>query len=89
MRRPVANAQSGKPEATPELYARVFENTPDGQVILEDLVARFARQALRRGGIDAILETYGRDGERRVVEFIVAQINRAAGIVPAATEEET
>lgn len=70
-----------KPEALPaEVYARVFENHAEGRQILEELTRRFARPAVTAGGIDAILQTYQRDGSRKVIEFIVARINQAAGI---------
>lgn len=48
----------------PEAYARVFENHAEGAQILEELTARFCRPAKVTGGIDAILQTYHRDGAR-------------------------
>jgi hypothetical protein len=65
---------------TPKEYAALFEDDRRGAAILEDLTKRFARQAVVTGGIDAVLQTYHRDGMRRVVEFIVSQINRAHGV---------
>lgn len=67
-------------QVTPEMYARVFENHAEGVLILEDLVKRFHRPAKLEGGIDAVLTTYHREGARSVVDFIVAQINRANGV---------
>lgn len=64
----------------PEAYARVFENHAEGAQILEELTARFCRPAKTTGGIDAILQTYHRDGARSVIEFIVARINQAHGV---------
>lgn len=64
----------------PEAYARVFDMTPEGKAVLEELVRIFARPAKLTGGIDAILATYHNDGARRVVEFIASQINRANGV---------
>lgn len=64
----------------PAVYARVFENHAEGRMILEELTARFARPAVTSGGIDAILQTYQRDGSRRVIEFIVGRINQASGV---------
>ena len=61
----------------PEVYARVFEGHAEGTLILAELVRVFAKPAKLEGGIDAILLTYHRDGQRSVVEFIVNQINRA------------
>lgn len=66
--------------ATPQDYLDVFERHPAGQIVLEDLVQRFSKQAVTSGGIDAVLTTYLRIGERRVPDFILTQINRANGV---------
>lgn len=65
---------------TPDLYKQVFEDDRRGAAILEHLTQMFARQAVTTGGIDAVLQTYHRDGARRVLEHIVGQINRANGV---------
>lgn len=65
---------------TPAEYAALFEDDRRGAAILEHLTRTFARPAVVTGGIDAVLETYQRDGQRRVLEFIVNQINRAHGV---------
>ena len=65
---------------TPDLYKQVFEDDRRGAAILEHLTQLFARPAVTSGGIDAVLQTYHRDGQRRVLEFIVGQINRANGV---------
>lgn len=65
---------------TPELYKELFEDDRRGAAILEDLTQRFARPAVTHGGIDAVLQTYHRDGMRRVIEHIVGMINRAHGV---------
>jgi hypothetical protein len=75
-------------EPTPQDYAQIFEDHKVGAAILEDLTRRFARPAVVSGGIDAVLQTYQRDGMRRVIEHIVAQINRAHG-VPDANADDT
>ncbi|MEJ2895817.1 hypothetical protein RVU96_16810 [Bordetella avium] len=64
----------------PQAYKEIFEDDRRGAAILEDLTARFARPAVVTGGIDAVLQTYQRDGMRRVIEHIVNQINRASGV---------
>jgi Ni,Fe-hydrogenase maturation factor len=61
-------------------YKALFEDDARGVAILEHLTQAFARPAVVKGGIDAVLETYQRDGQRRVLEFIVNQINRAHGV---------
>jgi hypothetical protein len=65
---------------TPADYKGIFEDDRRGAAILEHLTRVFARPAVVSGGIDAVLETYQRDGQRRVLEFIVNQINRANGV---------
>ena len=65
---------------TPDLYKQVFEDDRRGAAILEHLTQMFARPAVTTGGIDAVLQTYHRDGARRVLEHIVSQINRANGV---------
>ncbi|MFY3552923.1 hypothetical protein [Achromobacter insolitus] len=62
------------------VYKEIFEDDRRGAAILEDLTMRFARPAVTSGGIDAVLQTYHRDGMRRVIEHIVTQINRANGV---------
>jgi hypothetical protein len=64
----------------PACYARLFEGNSDGELVLQELVALFARPAVTEGGIDAILKTYDRNGSRRVVEFIANKINTANGV---------
>lgn len=71
---------------TPNTYADIFEDDTRGAAILEDLVRRFSRPTVTKGGIDAVLETYHRAGQRSVVDWIVAQINRAHGVDDAGTE---
>ncbi len=66
--------------ATPADYKAIFEDDRRGAAILEHLTLQFARPAVTTGGIDAVLQTYHRDGQRRVIEYIVTQINRANGV---------
>lgn len=82
-----ANAQSGQPTVTPEMYARVFDGLPEGKLVLEDLVARFGRNPYVRGGADAARETDFRAGQLSVPTFILNQINRAAGFSAPPDEE--
>ena len=74
---------------TPQTYADIFEDDTRGAAILEDLIARFSRPTVTKGGIDAVLETYHRAGQRSVVDWIVAQINRAHGVNDVPTETES
>ena len=72
-------------DPSPAEYKALFEDDRRGAVILEHLMQAFARPAVVTGGIDAVLETYQRAGQRKVLDFIVSQINRASGVQP---EEE-
>lgn len=74
-------------EVDAAMYKRVFEDHHEGRLIFDALLLQFARPAVVKGGIDAVLETYQRDGQRRVLEFITAQINRASGVDSNAFEE--
>lgn len=67
-------------QPTPADYKLIFEDHKVGAAILEQLIQIFARPAVVQGGIDAVLQTYHRDGSRRVMEHIAAQINRANGV---------
>jgi hypothetical protein len=73
-------------QVTPQLYAAVFEVDKRGAAILEDLVRRFTLPAVISGGIDAVLQTYLRQGQQSVINHILLQINRANG-VPDPNEE--
>lgn len=63
----------------PKVYARVFESG-EGALILEELVRVFNKPAVLSGGIDAVLQTYDRNGARKVLDFILQKINRANGV---------
>ena len=67
-------------EVTPETYLDVFERHPAGAAVLENLIAIFTQPAVTDGGIDAVLKTYQRMGQRRVLDHIINQINRAQGV---------
>ena len=67
-------------EVTPETYLDVFERHPAGAAVLENLIATFTQPAVTDGGIDAVLKTYQRMGQRRVLDHIINQINRANNV---------
>lgn len=73
-------------EVTPELYRQIFEVDKRGAAILEALIQRFTQPAVTDGGIDAVLKTYERMGQQKVVQFIVGQINVANNVAPTAVE---
>lgn len=60
-------------------YQRCFEQNPEGEVILEDLVARFSLPP-SFDEHNATLKTYYRAGQRSVIDFILSRINRANGV---------
>jgi hypothetical protein len=65
---------------TAQDYADLFEIDRRGARILEDLILRFVRPPVAKGGIDAVLETYMRLGQRNPLDFVTNQINRANGV---------
>jgi hypothetical protein len=68
------------PDVTPAMYLELFEQHPTGRLVLEHLIQSFTQQAVTDGGIDAVLKTYQRMGQRRVLDHIIKQINRAQGV---------
>lgn len=77
------------PAVTPLMYLELFEHHPTGRLILEDLIRKFSQPAVTTGGIDAVLKTYLRVGERRVLDHIVTQINRANGVPDTEADTES
>lgn len=69
-----------EPEISPQLFADIFEHDRRGAAILEHLIKRFVRPAETRGGIDAVLTTYKRLGNREPLDYIMLMINRAQGV---------
>lgn len=75
------------PEQVDAMFKRVFEEHHEGAMVLENLIQRFARNAVTTGGIDAILKTYMQAGHRDVLDHIVLRINRANGVQDQPEEE--
>ncbi len=73
---------------TAEDYRDLFETDKRGARILEDLILRFVRPPVTDGGIDAVLKTYDRLGQRRPLDFIMNQISRANGAQVEDNEEK-
>lgn len=65
---------------TPRDFKHLFEETPGGIQVLDHLIARFAGASYRPGGHEADRETCYRLGQRSVVDYLVAMINRANGV---------
>lgn len=66
-------------KATPEMYQRVFEGHAEGAILLDDLVSRFGGALFVKGGEEGRRETDYRLGRRAVLDFIMGQLNHAAG----------
>jgi hypothetical protein len=79
---------SERQRPTPQDYADLFETDKRGARILEDLILRFVRPPVTDGGIDAVLKTYERLGQRKPIDYIATMINRAAGIEPSDEQKE-
>ena len=73
-------------KATPQDYFEIFKMNPHGVLILEQLEGLFAKPAVVKGGIDAILQTFQREGMRQVLDHINTQIDMA-GKQPQTQEE--
>lgn len=64
--------------ATPQDYRDLFEVDARGRRVLEHLERVFVKPPVLTGGIDAVLQTYSRAGQRTLLDFIHAQIARAS-----------
>jgi len=73
---------------TPQTYRRLFEDNADGAAVLDDLVRRFSQPQVSAGGIDAVLKTYERGGMRKVLDYILGQINQAHGVPQDDVQED-
>jgi hypothetical protein len=72
-------------QATPEMYSRVFVQNPEGQLVLEDLLARFHdRKLWVAGGVEGARETERRAAQQEVLRFILGR----TGQLPEAREQE-
>lgn len=69
-----------QPLATPDDYALIFEQHTVGQKVLQDLIYRFGRTGSSNQGIDRVLDTFERQGSRKVLDHIVLKINQSNGV---------
>lgn len=67
---------------TPKDYAELFEDDRRGAAILMHLTDLFAKRVYVKGGHEADRQTCYNAGQRDVIEFIVAQLNRHHGADP-------
>lgn len=73
---PTADDRETVLECTPDTYRRVFETSPDGQLVLAALCRKFYRDPYVKGGEEARRETDIRIGENRVLIHILNQIGK-------------
>ncbi len=73
---------------TPELYRQLFEVDVRGQAILEHLTQLFCKGAVTSGGIDAVLQTFHRQGAQSVVNHILQQINQANNVPTTGDQDD-
>lgn len=67
---------------TPQMFKEVFEDDRRGALLLQFLIDKFVRPPVTEGGIDAVLKTYQRAGQRAPLDYISAMIDRANGVDP-------
>lgn len=65
---------------TAQDYKDLFETDRRGARILDHLARIFVKEPVTDGGIDAVLKTFTFAGQRKPLDFIVNQINRANGV---------
>lgn len=68
---------SPDPDDMAQLIKAIFEDDRRGARILDHLARKYMRPAVTTGGIDAVLMTYQRLGNREVIDYLIQQINRA------------
>lgn len=76
-----------RPTVTPEMYAQVFGPGTPGEKVLEDLIAKFVRPPVFKGGIDGQRISDRNHGMRMPLDFIMRKIDQAAGHAPLTPEE--
>lgn len=73
---------------SPRDFKHVFEETAGGPQILEHLILRFGGAAYVKGGHEADRETCYRAGQRAVVDYLIAMINRSNGVTSETQDNE-
>lgn len=73
---------------TPRDFKHVFEEAAGGAQVLEHLILRFGGAAYVKGGHEADRETCYRAGQRAVVDYLIAMINRANGLTSENAPDE-
>jgi len=63
--------------ATHATYARIFEDNPDGVLILQELLQKFGQATYVPGGPEGDRATCFRSGEKNVLEYIMTRLEKA------------
>ncbi|EAB6210859.1 hypothetical protein ABN12_003204 [Salmonella enterica subsp. enterica serovar Mississippi] len=69
-----------KKQLMAEDYKRLFEETPGGDLVLEELTRRFGKAIYVKGGLEGDRQTCFNAGQRSVLDFILGRINAAYGV---------
>ena len=64
--------------ATSEEYKLILSDHSLGASVMADLERRFSQPAVMAGGVDAVLQTYFRAGQRDVIDYINLRIAQGA-----------
>ncbi|MCL2899776.1 Bbp19 family protein [Brenneria tiliae] len=64
----------------PEDYKRLFEETPGGPEVLDELTRRFGGSVFVKGGTEGDRQTCFNAGQRDVLDFILRRLNQADGV---------
>ncbi|EBM5748387.1 hypothetical protein D1298_14510 [Salmonella enterica] len=69
-----------KKQLTNADFKRLFEETPGGELVLEELTRRFGKAIYVKGGPEGDRQTCFNAGQRSVLDFILGRINAANGV---------
>lgn len=61
-------------------FRRLFEETPGGDLVLDELTRRFGKAIFVKGGPEGDRQTCYNAGQRSVLDFILGRINAANGV---------
>jgi hypothetical protein len=67
-------------EELDRLYREIFEDDRRGATLLDDLSSRFAKGPPSGFDVAAVNQTFAQAHQRKVIDYIIARINRANGV---------
>ncbi|GKV93532.1 hypothetical protein H2Y56_05955 [Pectobacterium aroidearum] len=74
-------------QVRPEDYRRIFEETPGGAEVLDELTRRFGGAVFVKGGPEGDRQTCFNAGRRDVLDFILRRLNEADGVSDDVVED--